>query len=48
MEDDVTLMLIPSNRNSNTDDLEINLDTIIYHGAFYQIDLGNATMQLCL
>ena len=29
VEDDVPLMPIPRNRNSNTDDLEINLDTRI-------------------
>ena len=48
MEDDVLLMSIPRNRNSNTDDLEINVDTRIFRGAFFQIDLVNETMQLGL
>ena len=43
-EYDVPLMPIPRNRNSNTDDLEINLNTIICHRASYQLDLGNAKM----
>ena len=45
MEDDVTLMPLQRHHNSNKDDLEINLDTIICYGAFYKPYLGNATMQ---
>ena len=41
-------MQIPRNRNSNTNDLEINIDAITFYGAFYQLDLGNATIQLSL
>ena len=48
MGDDLPMMPIPRNLNSNTDDLEINLDTRIFHGAFYQLDLVNATMKLGL
>ena len=39
---------MPINQNRNKDDMAINLDTIIFHGEFYKLDLGNATMQLCV
>ena len=41
----VTLIHIPIKLNSFTDDLEINIDTRIFHRSFSQLDLGNATMQ---
>ena len=46
VEDDLPLMPLPRNHNSNIDDLEINLDTITFHGSFYQLDLGNSTKQI--
>ena len=48
MEDYVPLMHIPRNRNSNIDDLEINLYMRSFHGAFSQLDSGNETMKLGL
>ena len=48
VEDDVPLMPIPRNCNSNTDDLEINLYMSICCGIFSQVGIGNATIQLGL
>ena len=42
------LIPIRRNRNSNIDDLAINIDTIIFNGEFSQLALGNAPMQLGL
>ena len=48
VEDDLSLMPLPRNHNSNIDDLAINLDTRFFHGSFYQLDLGYLTIQLGL
>ena len=48
MEDGVPLIPIPRNKNSNTDDLAINLDTPKFHWEISQHDLGNTKIQIGL